>query len=169
MEPCLIPVCWLVWTIGGAIIGSFKGRGGEGAAWGFLLGPFGWFIIANYEDIRRKCPSCRGLVSRENATCWHCRANLSDYQQWRDALDREREQNENIGYQVSRWFSGLFTRRIVIPHTKTLKAAAVLIDGQLCCPGCKVPVMVSMEMGEKITACPKCSTGFESPLTPDIL
>lgn len=37
----------------GMLIGQGKGRGGEGAALGLLLGPIGWIIVATMKPARK--------------------------------------------------------------------------------------------------------------------
>lgn len=70
---------WLfVWCavgcIGGAIIGHFaRGKPGDGAIWGLLLGPLGVLVfLAMSGDIREKCPACLSVVPDGARKCRHC-------------------------------------------------------------------------------------------------
>lgn len=57
----------------GYFIGNGKGRGGDGAVWGLLLGPLGWLVVALGPDLRRKCPLCAGALPNAKVTrCLHC-------------------------------------------------------------------------------------------------
>ena len=68
-------------VIVGAIIGESKGRAGEGAVLGGLLGPIGWLVVGLGPDYKaasesRKCPFCAELVKREATVCKHCGREL---------------------------------------------------------------------------------------------
>jgi len=56
----------------GALIGKYKGRTGEGALAGFLLGPIGWLIAALFEDRRQRCSECGGVIVEGARKCMHC-------------------------------------------------------------------------------------------------
>lgn len=86
---------WLVCFIIGAGIGSSKGKGGEGALLGLLLGPLGLILIAlstptpevlaqraaavaaaqpdAKKGLYRECPHCKEDMRRDAGTCPHCR------------------------------------------------------------------------------------------------
>jgi hypothetical protein len=75
----------LFWTIiggfVGALIGQRKGRTGEGAVLGLILGPIGWLVVALGPDYKtaqesRKCPFCAELVKKEAKVCKHCGRDL---------------------------------------------------------------------------------------------
>jgi hypothetical protein len=68
------PICALV----GYMIGKGKGRGGEGAVLGLLLGPIGWLIIAVAQtgEGMRKCPFCAETVKSEAKVCRYCSRDL---------------------------------------------------------------------------------------------
>ena len=76
-------ILWLIiGVIVGAIIGDHKGRAGEGAVLGLILGPIGWLIVAlganhKLERETRKCPFCAELVKREATICKHCHRELT--------------------------------------------------------------------------------------------
>ncbi|MBA2435711.1 MAG: zinc ribbon domain-containing protein [Pyrinomonadaceae bacterium] len=65
----------------GALIGQRKGRTGEGAVLGLILGPIGWLVVALGPDYKtaqesRKCPFCAELVKKEANVCKHCGRDL---------------------------------------------------------------------------------------------
>jgi hypothetical protein len=62
-------VAWLVFApLVGAVIGRSKGREGEGAIWGLLLGVIGWIIVALLPEVYPyRCPECDGGVTAENS------------------------------------------------------------------------------------------------------
>lgn len=79
----LDPTLWL-WAIGltvacavvGALIGVAKGRWLAGLAWGALLGPIGWVVIALAKSHLPECPEC-GQPNAGNAkTCRRCGVDL---------------------------------------------------------------------------------------------
>jgi hypothetical protein len=70
-------VIWLLAGAGvGAAIGQGKGRAGEGAVLGALLGPIGWILAAIALNYPRKCPACFGGVPEAAAVCQHCGREL---------------------------------------------------------------------------------------------
>lgn len=71
----------LVWSVL-AVVGSLialavNGRILAGAVLGALLGPIGWLIVLFLQDIRAKCPKCRGIVPLDAELCRHCGASLT--------------------------------------------------------------------------------------------
>ena len=72
----LVVIAWGVCGILGALIGGPKGRTGEGAVAGFLLGPIGLLWIATAKDERRRCPFCREPVAAAATACPHCQREV---------------------------------------------------------------------------------------------
>jgi len=66
----------LVSTLIGGLIGNTKGRAGESAFFGFLLGPLGWLIIALGPSFNPKCPFCKGDVVSDAVKCRNCGSDL---------------------------------------------------------------------------------------------
>jgi len=67
---------WGLFTIIGALIGSIKSRVGMGLFLGFLLGPFGWLIMALMKSHKAKCPYCGGIIEEGYGKCKHCGSEL---------------------------------------------------------------------------------------------
>ena len=65
---------WATFAAVGYAIGHGKGRPGLGLALGFLLGVFGWIIVAVLPTVGPKCPSCFGNVDPRASVCPHCRS-----------------------------------------------------------------------------------------------
>jgi len=61
----------------GYIIGSQRGRAGEGAIMGAVLGIIGWFLLLAGPDGRPKCRSCKGTVPEGATKCMHCGESLA--------------------------------------------------------------------------------------------
>lgn len=85
-----LAVFWVLSGIAGSVIGSNKGRSGDGFALGFFLGPLGLLIavfmkpnttrmeadaLATGES--RKCSFCAELVKAEAIICKHCGKELT--------------------------------------------------------------------------------------------
>jgi hypothetical protein len=58
------------------MIGSRKGRGGEGFALGLLLGPIGILIAWAMKGNRRTCPACQSLIHQGATVCPFCREHI---------------------------------------------------------------------------------------------
>ena len=56
----------------GYLLGNTRGRGGEGALFGILLGPLGWIIVLLLPSSGNKCPECLGTVPAGARRCQHC-------------------------------------------------------------------------------------------------
>ena len=65
-------VCGVV----GNVVGSFRGRGTAGFWLGFLFGPVGWCVTLLLEDLRPKCPKCKGALIAGATRCAHCGYDL---------------------------------------------------------------------------------------------
>jgi len=65
----------LLFSIIGGIVGYFRGRAAEGAAWGFLLGPVGVGIVLMRDDARPKCSACLKPIAEGATRCPHCCAD----------------------------------------------------------------------------------------------
>jgi hypothetical protein len=76
----------LLWLVVGGLVGAFigerKGRTGQGAVLGAILGPIGWLVVGLGPDYKqptketKKCPFCAELVKREAKVCKHCGRDL---------------------------------------------------------------------------------------------
>ena len=61
----------------GALIGKAKGRIDSGIIWSLMLGPIGWLIVALQQDLRQKCPECRGVVFPGARKCNGCGSDIA--------------------------------------------------------------------------------------------
>lgn len=79
---------WAVSGVIGYFVGSTKGRGGDGAIWGVLLGPIGWLVVLCGEDRRKSCPYCGGIIPQGPVKrCKNCGKNLMQRSTAGGALD----------------------------------------------------------------------------------
>jgi hypothetical protein len=65
-------IAWAVCGLLGYAVGSNRGRGGDGAALGFFLGPFGVIGAMFLGDKRTRCQFCREPVAPDATVCPHC-------------------------------------------------------------------------------------------------
>lgn len=87
----LVILGWAVcWAVLGYFIGNGKGRGEEGAALGFFLGPIGILIAAMMgakrtpgreadgasSSVRTRCRYCRESVALDATVCPHCQKDI---------------------------------------------------------------------------------------------
>lgn len=69
---------WIFWlaisvnALVGLLLGRERGRPGDGAAFGVLLGPLGWIVACFLSDLRWRCPECRREIPRGAFVCCHC-------------------------------------------------------------------------------------------------
>lgn len=70
---------WIAFTIIGTAIGHNKGRAGEGALLGFVLGPIGILIalcLKSQKELEerntKECPHCAERVAVAAKLCKHC-------------------------------------------------------------------------------------------------
>jgi len=64
-----------LFSIIGGVVGYFRGRAAEGAAWGFILGPVGVGIVLMRDDARPKCSACLKPIAEGATRCPHCCAD----------------------------------------------------------------------------------------------
>jgi hypothetical protein len=78
---CIGFLLGLIFALWGAVIGSGKGRSGEGVLLGFFLGPIG-LACTLFLDKKwtRKCPFCLGGIPKSAVRCCHCTADLAKSQ-----------------------------------------------------------------------------------------
>lgn len=69
-------IAWIVCIVIGGLIGKHRGRVDSGVFWSAILGPIGWLMVALMEDLRPKCPLCRGVVAEGASRCMHCGGGL---------------------------------------------------------------------------------------------
>lgn len=77
---------WIVFAILGGALGATKGRAGEGAALGLLLGPLGILIVPalkSQKELNKKgtkvCPHCAERVAVKAKVCKHCQKGVESF------------------------------------------------------------------------------------------
>ncbi len=79
MDPVLAILAYLLlFSIVGGILGYFRGRAGEGVAWGFILGPVGVGIVLLRDDARPKCSACLKPIAVGATRCPYCCMDQSE-------------------------------------------------------------------------------------------
>ena len=62
----------------GGLIGSTKGKAGDGVLFSLLFGPLGWVYVLLAPDRRPKCPACLGPVNAGARRCKNCGERLPE-------------------------------------------------------------------------------------------
>ena len=68
----IVIIAWAACGLLGWAVANGKGRGADGAALGFFLGPFGVIFAMLLGDKRTRCSFCREPVAPEATVCPHC-------------------------------------------------------------------------------------------------
>lgn len=96
----------------GALVGQRKGRVGAGVAFGALVGPLGWLLVALGPDRRPKCAECGGVVAAGARKCMHCGAP--------------------VGFDAAAYEQ----------RKAAMAAPRVVADPTIACPHCAAPIAV---------------------------
>jgi hypothetical protein len=74
-EIIFFSLCTLIYVSVGVALGWSKGRRGDGAVLGLILGPVGWYMVSVAPDLR--CPECRRVAEEGARRCQHCGCQLA--------------------------------------------------------------------------------------------
>jgi hypothetical protein len=95
----ILIVAAIIGALVGALIGKYKGRSGEGALLGLILGPIGWLAVALGPDERPKCPHCGGDIVAGFEKCKHCGSEIGA----RTKPDQQQSSKQEQGSTVGLW------------------------------------------------------------------